>query len=48
MSRADARTVSHAIIDVCAVEALFTYRADAPDQPADVTTIRLPLSAGVA
>jgi hypothetical protein len=48
MSRADAHTVSHAVIDICAVEAVFTYRADAPDQAADVTTICLPLSAGAA
>lgn len=48
MSRAGARTVSHAVIDICALEALFTYRADAPDKPADVTTIRLPLIAGAA
>ncbi len=48
MSRATARTVSHAVIDICTVEALFTYRADAPDRPADVTTIRLPLATGAA
>lgn len=48
MSRADARTVSHAVVDVCEVEALMTYRAGAPDQPAAVTTVRLPLTVGAA
>ena len=48
MGRAAARTVSHAVIDVCAVEALVTYRGGAPDQPSAVTTIRLPLAVGVA
>jgi hypothetical protein len=46
MSRATARTVSHAVIDICAVEAIFTYHADAPDKPAEITTVRIPLLPG--
>ncbi|AWM40436.1 hypothetical protein GobsT_10630 [Gemmata obscuriglobus] len=48
MSRADARTVSYAVLGVREADARFTYRAGAPDQPAAVTTTRLPLAAGAA
>lgn len=43
MARDTARTVSHAVIDLGAVEAVFSYHADAPDLPAEDTTISLPL-----
>jgi hypothetical protein len=42
MSRDTARTVSHAVIDLGAAEAVFAYHADAPDLPAEDTTISLP------
>jgi hypothetical protein len=48
MSRDTARTVSHSVIDLNAVEAVFAYRPDAPDQPAELTTVRLPLLPGAA
>jgi hypothetical protein len=48
MSRDTARTVSHAVIDLGAVEAVLVYHPDAPDQPTELTTVRLPLAPGVA
>jgi hypothetical protein len=48
MSRATARTVSHAVIDLAASEAVFLYHADAPDRPAEHTTLTLPLVAGAS
>jgi hypothetical protein len=48
MSRATARTVSHSVIDLGPTEAVFAYHADAPDRPAERTTLSLPLTAGVA
>jgi hypothetical protein len=48
MSRDTARTVSHAVIDLGATEVVFAYHPDAPDQPGDLTTIRLPLAQGAA
>lgn len=47
MSRDTARTVSHSVIDIGPAEAVFAYHADAPDQPAEDTTLSLPLSSGV-
>jgi hypothetical protein len=44
MARDTARTVSHAVIDLGAAEAVFSYHADAPDLPAEDTTISLPLT----
>jgi hypothetical protein len=46
MSRATARTVSHAVIALGPTDAVFVYHADAPDQPADHTTLTLPLVPG--
>ena len=48
MSRDTARTVSHAVIDLGAIEAVFAYHPDAPDQPAGLTVVRLPLVQGAA
>jgi hypothetical protein len=48
MSRDTARTVSHAVIDLGANEAVFTYHAGAPDQPAEHTAVSLPLVPGAA
>ncbi len=48
MCRATARTVSHAVIDFGPASVTFIYHADAPDRPAEDTTIRLPLANGVA
>jgi hypothetical protein len=48
MSRDTARTVSHAVIDLGAAEAVFAYHPDAPDRPAEHTTIRLSLAPGAA
>jgi hypothetical protein len=48
MSRESARTVSHSVITLDAVEAVFAYHPDAPDQPAELTTVRLPLAPGAA
>lgn len=48
MSRDTARTVSHSVIDLNVAEAVFAYHPDAPDQPAELTTVRLPLAPGAA
>ncbi|WP_193376992.1 hypothetical protein [Frigoriglobus tundricola] len=48
MSRATARTVSYAVVDVCATEADFTYHADAPNRHAQTTTVCIPLTPGAA
>lgn len=48
MARPTARTVSYAVVDIDPAEALFTYHPAAPDQPADRTTVRLPLAPGAA
>lgn len=48
MSRDTARTVSHAVIDLGATEVVFTYHPDAPDQPAELTALLLPLTLGAA
>jgi hypothetical protein len=48
MSRATAHTVSHSVIDVGPDEAVFSYHAGAPDQPAERTTLSLPLTVGAA
>jgi hypothetical protein len=48
MSRPAARTVSHAVIDLGATAAVMSYHADAPDRPAERTTLPLPLAVGAA
>ena len=48
MSRADARTVSHAVIEIGRTDAVFTYHPDSPDVSAETVTVSLPLLAGVA
>lgn len=48
MDRADARTVSHAVIDLADAGATVTYHPDAPNRPAARSVVRLPLApAGV-
>ena len=48
MKRPDARTVSHAVIDVDGVRVRFRYHPAAPDEPAATTVLELPITAGVA
>ncbi|MBA4064811.1 MAG: hypothetical protein C0501_14080 [Isosphaera sp.] len=47
MSRATARTVSHAVVEVGPAGVRFAYHADAPDAPAADTVCELPLAAEV-
>jgi hypothetical protein len=44
MERADARTVSHAVIDLGPAAATFAYHPDAPDRPAERQIVHLPLA----
>ncbi|HEY1189289.1 MAG TPA: NRDE family protein [Gemmata sp.] len=46
MSREDARTVSHSVIDVSPTDVAFRYLADAPDAPGERVTVHLPLVGG--
>ena len=47
MCRADARTVSHAVVEVGAAAVRFAYHPDAPHRPAPDTILELPLAAEV-
>lgn len=47
MCRADARTCSVTTIDLTASDVALAYHPDAPDVPADATTVRLPRAGGV-
>lgn len=44
MERADARTVSHAVIELGPAAATFAYHPDAPDRPAGREYVHLPLA----
>lgn len=46
MCRADARTVSHAVVEIDQVAIRFVYHPDAPDHPGDDTTIDLTPTGG--
>jgi hypothetical protein len=48
MDRADARTVSHAVVELGPAAATFANHADAPDRPAERHVVHLPFAtAGV-
>lgn len=47
MCRPDARTVSHAIVEIGRTAARFVYHPDAPDRPANDTVIELALGKGL-
>jgi hypothetical protein len=47
MLRADARTVSYAVVEVGRAAARFAYHPDAPDRAADGVALELPLVAEV-
>jgi hypothetical protein len=48
MERADARTVSHAVVELGPAAAMFAYHPDAPDRPVEPEFVHLPLAnAGV-
>ncbi len=42
MTRETARTVSHSVLDIGVTESVFAYHPDFPDQPAELTIVRLP------
>lgn len=44
MARPDARTVSHAVVELADDGATVTYHPDAPDRPAAPTVVRLPFA----
>jgi hypothetical protein len=44
MDRADARTVSHAVIELGPAAATFAYHPDAPDNPAERHIVHLPFT----
>jgi len=46
MSRATARTVSYAVVEIRTEDVEFAYHADAPDAPVRTTTVRVPLAPG--
>jgi hypothetical protein len=44
MDRPDARTVSHAVIELSPTAATFAYHPDAPDRPAERGIVHLPFA----
>jgi hypothetical protein len=46
MERQDARTVSHAVVSLGPDRVTLSYHPDAPDRPAEVVTLTLPIAVG--